>query len=83
MRGDRSEFAELMDDAHRVVTMLDSITSRSQSKATAAAVSGGMCVYERLLDYRGTVRMTMVENAVLQGALDLLRARLRFFGEKV
>jgi hypothetical protein len=83
MSGERSEYSELMTDAHRSVTALDGITTQDGSKTTAAAVSDGRRVYERLLDYRGSVRMTVTENAVLQSTLDLLRARLRFFGEPV
>lgn len=53
------------------------------AKATSAAVRDGMRLYSLFLDFRGTVRMSQEENSLLQGKLDMLRARLRFFGESV
>jgi hypothetical protein len=46
-------------------------------------VNDGRRVYSELLDYRENVRMSGAEASLLQMALDLLRARLRFFGEPV
>jgi hypothetical protein len=83
MTSDQSNFADLMADAHRCVIALDALMARDGAKAAAQAVRDGESVYARLLEYQKTVRMTVVESALLQTALDLLRARLRFFGEAV
>jgi hypothetical protein len=81
--GEEPSFAELMADAQRTMFTLDDLSGRDGSRATAAAVSAGMLVYSRIKDYRQMVRMTPVEMSLLQPALDMLRARLRFFGEPV
>jgi hypothetical protein len=83
MAGDRTTFAELMADAQRVMTALDGVMTRDSAKATSAAVRDGMRLYSLFVEFRGTVRMSQEENCLLQEKLDLLRARLRFFGEAV
>lgn len=79
---DQAKFAELMSDAQRAAIELDGI-SRDGSKEMARVVRAGLRVYSRLLDFRQTVRMDVVQTDLLQTALDLLWARLRFFGEPV
>jgi hypothetical protein len=81
--GDRPDFAELMIEAHRATVALDGVTRWDGAKATAAALRDGNRVHSELLNYRATVKMTMTENSMLQNALDLIRARLRFFEESV
>jgi predicted RNA-binding Zn ribbon-like protein len=81
--GEERTFGELMAAASRAMRALDDLSKRDGSRASAAAVSAGMAVYSQLLEYRRTVRMTPLETSLLQSALDLLRARLRFFGESV
>jgi hypothetical protein len=83
MAVDGTTFADLMADAQHVMTALDGVMSSDSAKATAAAVSDGMRLYSLFLDFRGSVRMSQEENWLLQGKLDMLRARLRFFGEPV
>lgn len=83
MGGDRPDLAGLMIEAHRVAVALDGVTTRDGLKAKAAALRDGSRVHSELLDYRATIKMTMTENSMLQNALDLIRARLRFFGESV
>lgn len=78
-----SPFVAAMADAHRVMLVLDSHTRFDGSENTARPVDDGVRVYEQLCDYRQTVKMTLMETALLQTALDLLRARLQFFGEAV
>jgi hypothetical protein len=72
-----------MIEAHRVAVALDGVTTRDGLKAKAAALRDGRRVHSELLDYRATIKMTMTENSMLQNALELIRARLRFFGESV
>jgi hypothetical protein len=81
--GEQPTFAELMADAQRTMLALDELSGRDGSRATAAAVGAGMRVYSQLRDFRQAVRRTPMETSLLQAALDLLRARLRFFGEAV
>jgi hypothetical protein len=66
-----------------VTVALDDYLRRDGSKATAQAVEKASRIYSRLREYRGVVKMTQAENVLLQNALDMLRARLRFFGESV
>jgi len=81
--GDRPDFAELMIEARRVSVALDGVARRDGPKATAAALRDGRRLHSELLDYRATVKMTMIENSMLQNALDHIRARLRFFGDSI
>jgi hypothetical protein len=83
MVGDRSRFDDLMVDAHRAMLALDNVTMGGASRAIADAVRDGLRVYSRLIDYRRTERMSAVESSDLRNALDLLRARVRFFGEAI
>jgi hypothetical protein len=83
MVGDRPRFDGLMVDAHRAMLALDNVTFGGASRATAAAVRDGLRVYSQLVDYRQTERMSAAESSQLQNALDLIRSRLRFFGEAV
>jgi hypothetical protein len=83
MDGDPPHFDDLINDAHRATVALDGVTAKDSSKARVAAVSECRRVYEQMLDYRGSVRMTVAESVALQNALDQLRARLKFFGEPV
>lgn len=83
MDGERSKVADLMADAHRVMLALDEFTRRDGSKAMNVAVGDGMRVYSLLIDYRQSERMSVAESSLLQTAIDLVRARLRFFGEVV
>ncbi len=76
-------FPVLMTEANRAMVALDDITMRDGSKATAATVRDGLRVYSELLNYRETVRMNMADISLLQTALDMLRSRLRFFGQVV
>lgn len=77
------DFASLMADAHRAAMSLDGMVSRDGSKETAKAVTEALRVYSALSGYRHTVRMTVAQTAALQNAMDVLRARLRFFGESL
>jgi hypothetical protein len=78
---DPSHFAGLMLDAQRATVALDCATNREDSGEKAAAVNEGKRVYTELLPYQRAVWMTTSQAAVLQTALDLLWARLRFFGD--
>ena len=78
-----SSFADLILEAQQATVTLDALTKNDGAKATAAAVGDGRLVYALLLRYRETARMTISEMDLLQHALDMLRARLRFFGEPV
>jgi hypothetical protein len=77
------DFVELMMDAHRAAMALDDVMKGDRPKAMAAAVNNGKHIFSRLLVYQQTAWMTAAENATVQTALDLLRARLRFLGEAV
>jgi hypothetical protein len=83
MDGERSTVADLIADAHRAMLALDDFTRRDGSKAMNVAVRDGMRVYSLLIDYRQSERMSVAESSLLQSAIDMLRARLRFFGEVV
>jgi hypothetical protein len=83
MAGDFPDFNQLIIEAHRVTAALDDLTLRNGSKATVAAVGDGRRTYRRLLDYQRTARMTRHEAHALDEATDMLRARLKFFGESV
>ena len=72
-----------MIEAHRVTVAMDVATTRDDLKATAAALSHGRCVYSQFLELLATVKMTQPEAHALQNTLDLIRTRLRFFGESV
>ena len=83
MGDNQPNFVELMLTAHRAAIALDEVTERDSSKAKAPALDKGKRVYSQLLNYQQTAWMTAAENAAVQTALDLLKARLRFFGEPV
>jgi hypothetical protein len=83
MVGDRHGFDVLMVDAHRAMLTLDNVMVGGASRAIVAAVRDGLRVYSQLVDYRQTERMSAAESSQLQNALDLIRSRLRFFGEAV
>jgi hypothetical protein len=83
MAGSSFAFCDLMVDARRVTVALGGLTHRDSSRATAAVVGEGRRMLARLLDYQRTARMTGLEAHALADALDLLRARLKFFGESV
>jgi len=68
---------------HRAMLVLDNFPRRDGSRAMTVAVRDGMRVYSVLIDYRQTERMSGAEASLLQTAIDLLRARLRFFGEVI
>lgn len=76
-------FDDLMVDAQRTALSLDGKVKRDGSKETAIAVTEALRVYLALNEYRHGVRMTVAQTALLQEAMDILRARLRFFGEPV
>jgi hypothetical protein len=78
-----AKFTDLMAEARRAGMVLDAFTMRDSAKAIARAVRDGRSVYAWLLEHQKTVRMTGAESAMLQTAVELLRARLRFFGERV
>jgi hypothetical protein len=83
MGGDQPHFNDLMIEAHRVTFALDGVTKQDGPKALAVAVSNGRSIHAQLLDYQRTARMTKPESATLQNAIDLLQARLKFFGQSV
>jgi hypothetical protein len=83
MDRDQPHFNNLLSDAHRATVALDGATRRDGPEAITAAVSNGKRIHSQLLDYRRTARLTKPEFAALQHSLDLLRARLKFFGECV
>jgi hypothetical protein len=81
MKEDQSKVADLMADAHRAMFALDDFTRRDGSRAMTVAVKDGLRVYSLLIDYRQAERMSAAESSLIQNAIDVLRARLRFFGE--
>jgi hypothetical protein len=83
MGGDQPHFDDLIIDAHRATIALDVVTKKDGPRVLAAAVNNGKHVRARLLEYQRTARMTMPESAALQNALDLLHARLKFFGTNI
>jgi hypothetical protein len=83
MFADQPHFGKLMARARLVLFALDGRTDRDGSKDTAAAVDNGRRLYADLLDYQRTELMTEKESDALDNALDLIRSRLKFFGEPV
>lgn len=77
------DFAELMLEANRVTVALDAVTRRDGPRVAAAPVSYGKRVHAQLLEYQRTARLSGMEAHALQTMLDLLHARLKFFGETV
>jgi hypothetical protein len=77
------QFADLMAEVQRVTVILDGLTQRDGSKATAAAVSDAKGIYARLLEHQKTAWLTAAEANALQNSVDSLRARLKFFGESL
>lgn len=83
MTKDQPTFDELLAEAHRALLALDNVTKRDSAKVTAAAVSNGQHIYSQLLDYQRFAYLTRAEASALLKSLDMLRARLFFFGERV
>lgn len=83
MNGDLPDFGDLMAEAHRVMVALDGVTGRDGSRAGGEPVGEGRHVYKQLLAYRLNARMTRPEAHTLDSAVDLLKARLKFFGESL
>jgi hypothetical protein len=83
MTGDIYDFNDLMAEAHRVMVALDGMTRRDGPRATSGAVGQGKHVFKQLLAYRLSARMTRPEAHILDSAVDLLKARLKFFGESL
>jgi hypothetical protein len=82
MPAEQFNFAYLMARADRVAVALDGLSSLDGPRATAAAVNAGRRLCTDLLDYRRSVIMTQQESVALENALDALRARLNFFGQR-
>jgi hypothetical protein len=83
MGENHTNFVELMMAAHGAAMALDDVTRQDSSQAKAPALDNGKRAYSQLLDYQQTASMTAIENVAVQTAMDMLRARLRFFGEAV
>jgi hypothetical protein len=83
MSADQPHFGGLMARARLVLFALDGRTERDGSRDTAAAVDNGRRLYAELRDFQRSVLMTEKESDALDNALDMIRARLRFFGEAV
>jgi hypothetical protein len=62
----------------RGIMKLDTISKGSERDTIASAVNESRAIYDDLLD-----QQEVEFSAPLQETLDRLRARLRFFGEKV
>jgi hypothetical protein len=82
MGGEQPHFNGLMIEAHRATVALDGVM-RKDGRAFTAAVNNGKLIHAQLLEYQKTAWMTKPEVAAVQQALDLLEARLKFFGEPV
>jgi hypothetical protein len=82
MGHDQSGFNDLMIEAQCAGIALDDATTNGSFATVLKTVNQGKLVYTRLLEYQRTIRMTKAEASALQTALDLLRSRLKFFGEK-
>jgi hypothetical protein len=83
MGGDQPEFNDLMIEAQRAGNALEDATINGSFASVLKIVIQGKLVCTRLLEYQRTTRMTKAEASTLQTALDLLRSRLKFFGENV
>jgi hypothetical protein len=76
-------FSDLIADARRAVVGVDRFTKRDGAKETAAAINKARYFYGKLLEHQFTASMTQAEASALQEVVDLLKARLKFFGEPV
>jgi hypothetical protein len=83
MDGDQTHFNGLLIEAHRATVALDGVAKKDGARAFAEAVNNGKRIHALLLEYQKTAWMTKPEAAAVQHALDLLEARLKFFGESV
>lgn len=79
MKEDLPIFADLMSDAYRVILALDAVTPRDG--AAGMALTEARRVYASLYDYQRTAWLTKREADAVQNALDVIQARLKFFGE--
>lgn len=77
---DDAQLDKLMADAHWAVTALDLAANRDRSKLDGALTDRARDAAARLTEYRNANRLTTAQTGKVQRALDLLRARLRFFG---
>lgn len=79
MNGDTLKFGDLMADAHRVILALDAVTPRDGSRS--AVIIDARRLYALLLEYLGTTLLSPSEANAVQNALDVIHARMKFFGE--
>lgn len=77
---DDGQLDKFLADAHWAVTALDLATSRDRFKIDGTLVDRAKNAAAMLLEYRSANCLTTAQAQTLQNALDLLRARLRFFG---
>lgn len=82
MSGD-AQLDKLLASAHWAVSALDLAASRDRFKIDGALVGRAREAAALLVEYRNANRLTTAQAGALQNALDLLRARLRFFNERV
>lgn len=78
-----NSFNDLIAEAQRSATALDGLSKRDAAKDKAGPIGRAKIVYGRLLEHQSVVPMTRTEATALQGMIDLIRARLHFFGEPV
>jgi hypothetical protein len=80
---DRETMIAHISEANRVLILLDSMGPRDSRRSISRAVRDAHRAYDALLASQETIRLTVGEASEVQNLADRLKARLRFFGDKV
>jgi hypothetical protein len=80
---DRIAFQNRMHEVKRALLALDEVSNRDTLASVVKAVARGKIAYTHLQRHQNSVKMTAEEAHQLETAMDVLQARLNFFGEKV
>jgi hypothetical protein len=70
-------------EANRILIELDAMEGKYDLLGVSSALGDAALVYRELLALQKTTRLSQIEAVKLQIALSRLRARLRFYGNRV
>jgi hypothetical protein len=72
-----------ISEAHRVLILLDSLGPRDSRRARDRTVRDAQRAYDALVASLQSIRLTVHEAAEVQHLVDRLKARLRFFRDRL
>jgi hypothetical protein len=79
----RAAFRDRILDAHRAIVALESIEAGEKAVAISLVLAEGTRAHRQLVQLRDSSNLMPSDAAFLQVAVDLLQAKLKFFGTSV